>query len=355
LPGTNTVHLKKQSDSDSNGKTFSAVFSFKNEEESIPELVSRMRAVLDAECQKGILSAYELIFVNDASTDTSMEVLMELGEGHSDIKIINMSRTFGLYPCMMAGLEYSSGDLVVYMDADLQDPPELIPKLLEKWRLGKSIDVVHTVRNKRLGESQIKLALTRLAYRILRRITNINLPIEAGDFKLLSRRAVDHLVHLKEKYPYPRGMVCWIGFNQTQIEYDRDARNLGKTKRPIWGLLAIGDFFNSALISFSPVPLQLASLLGFLGCLIALPIELYVLQQKLSGAAVPGLTATMTAILFIGSLQLLAIGVLGLYIHSIHQEVKGRPNYIVASLFGFDEGEPSTTSERYGIITRVKS
>jgi glycosyltransferase involved in cell wall biosynthesis len=324
----------------SSGQSVSVVFSFRNEEENIPELVRRTRAVFNDLKKAGTIESHELIFVNDASTDRSRELLVELDAGHNDIRIINMSRNFGVFPCTFAGFRYTSGDAVIYMDSDLQDPPELIPKIIQKWLDGDSIDVVHTVRSSRAGENWIKLATTKIGYWLLKCISNFDLPAEAGDFKLLSRRAVNHLIKFKEKMPYTRGLVRWVGFNQASITYDRDARFAGETKFPTLGMGAISNFANSALISFSSVPLQVSSLLGLFGCLTSAIMIMHVIFLKISGQSIPGWTAIMTAVLFIGSIQLLATGVLGLYIHSIYQEVKERPNYIIESLYGFENDFP---------------
>jgi len=336
-------------------KTLSLVFSFCNEEENIPELVRRIRAVMSAERNAGTIRSHEMIFVNDASTDRSEELLMELDRGQGDIKIVNMSRNFGVYPCTFAGFQYTSGDAVIYMDSDLQDPPEVISRLIQKWQEGKEVDVVHTVRNTRAGENWFKLLTTRLGYKLLKSISNLELPIEAGDFKLLSRRAVNHLIQLKEKMPYTRGLVCWVGFNQASIKYDRDARFAGETKFRTLGLGAITNFSNSALVSFSSIPLQLSSMLGILGCFVSAPMIIHVTYIKLSGQFVPGWTAIMSAILFIGSIQLLTIGILGIYVHTIYLEVKGRPNYIVGSVYGFDgQGNSNNVVEpaRVGIESK---
>src|SRR5688572_22953518 len=173
--------------------SLSIVFSFRNEEEVLPELLNRVRSVMDQEIAAGHLSEYELIFVNDASTDRSEVILRDAAKERDDIKIITMSRRFGVSPCVLAGMEYSVGDLVVYMDADLQDPPEVIPRMLQTWRERDEVDVVHTQRESRAGESKFKLWITELGYQILRRVSSIDMQIEVGDFKLLSRRAVDHL------------------------------------------------------------------------------------------------------------------------------------------------------------------
>lgn len=318
-------------------KLLSLVFSFRNEEDVLPELIKHTRAVLKQEQSNGTLSCWELIFVNDASTDKSLNILLEYAKGHDDIRIINMSRCFGVSPCVLAGMEYSSGDAVIYMDADLQDPPEIIPEMIKAWQDGEKIDVVHTIRNNRLGESQGKLFITKVGYFILRFVSNINLPVEAGDFKLLSRRAVQHLIKLKEKKPFVRGMVCWIGFNQVTIHYERASRFSGKTKFPVASWKVINNFFDSALVSFSDMPLKIALFIGVLGCVASVFLSMHVVLEKLSGKAIPGWTALMFVIIFFGSVQLITIGILGIYINSIFLEVKNRPNYIVESVFGFKQ------------------
>jgi len=307
----------------------SVVLSFKNEEGTIPELIRRLRNVFDTEYK----NKFELIFVNDNSTDRSEEVLLAAAKGHNDVKIINMSRTFGVSECVLAGMEYSSGDVVIYMDADLQDPPEVIPELITAWKSGENIDVVHTARLSRAGESRIKLWITKLGYIILKYVSDINLQIEVGDFKLLSRRAINHVIKFKEKKPFLRGLVNWIGFNQTTIYYRREARYSGQNKFPTLGYRVIQNFLNSALISFSDLPLKVSFIVGALLSLCALLMLLLivVITQTISL-----LQAVMIVMLFLGGIQLISIGILGLYIYSIFLETKGRPNYIIESTFGFD-------------------
>ncbi|MBI4641094.1 MAG: glycosyltransferase family 2 protein, partial [Candidatus Tectomicrobia bacterium] len=207
-------------------KLISIVFSFRNEEEVIPELVSRVVQVMNREPED-----YELIFINDDSSDNSLSVLLKEREKNPKLKIINMSRRFGVSECVFAGMMHTRGDAVIYMDADLQDPPELIPKLLENWRHGA--DVVHTVRTSRQGESRFKLLLTRLGYNIIGWGASLKLPVEAGDFKLLSRRVVDILLCLPESDPYLRGLVAWVGFTQAAVSYERDQRYAGRSHFPL--------------------------------------------------------------------------------------------------------------------------
>lgn len=323
----------------------SVVFSFRNEQDVLPELIVRARKVLDQLRQDGKLSGHELIFVNDASTDSSLEILLAQARGHNDIRILNMSRKFGVSPCVMAGLQYSSGDAVVYMDADLQDPPEAIPELLEVWQ-EKGADVVHTVRQSRDGEPLVKLFVTRIGYFILNKFTTIKLPVEAGDFKLLTQRAVQHLVKLRESRPFMRGLVCWIGFKQEFVPYHRDARHKGKSKFPVFSLEVIGNFFSSALTSFSAAPLKIAVIFGVLAILFDFAFVAHVLNEKFSGRAIPGWTAIMIATLFLGGVQLFCLGIIGLYINSIHEQSRQRPNFIIESSFGFSPADDKVFLEK---------
>jgi glycosyltransferase involved in cell wall biosynthesis len=321
------------------GIKLSIVFSFRNEDEALEELVTRVRNVLKSEKEKGVISDHELIFVNDRSTDQSEEHLKKLNQGHGDIKIINMSRTFGVSPCVMTGLKYSTGDAAIYMDSDLQDPPEVIPKMLEAWQQGDNIDIVHTVRTFRAGEPYLKLQITKIGYWILRKTASIDLLAEAGDFKFLSRRVIDHINRLNEYNPFMRGIVAWVGFNQAKVGYKRESRFAGDTKFPIFTRRVISNFFSSALISFSSSPLHWASIIGLAGVLLSFGMLLLALFQGVLGLTLPGWLPVVTAILFIGSVQLLGMGILGLYIQTIFIEVKRRPNYIVDSIFGFSEEE----------------
>lgn len=308
----------------------SVVLSFRNEAEVIPELIQR----LDAAITSADLD-YELVFVNDASTDRSLAVLEEHRARNPRIKILNMSRRFGVAPCVMAGFQYARGDAVVYMDTDLQDPPELIPTLVAKWREGA--DVVYTVRTDRRGESRVKLALTRAAYRFIQRLSSIELPVEAGDFKLLSRRVVDELLRLGEQDLYMRGLVTWVGFRQVAVPYERQPRGAGLTHFPLLGSMGPITTFVAGFTSFSHAPLMVSLGLGIaFGGLAKLAI-LWMIVAWLFGAP-PSATAVVVAIgVLCWATLLWGIGVLGLYLARIHREALGRPRYIVASAIGFEE------------------
>ncbi len=312
------------------GPFISVVISFRNEAQVLPELIRRLENSLES-----LKANYELIFVNDASTDNSRDLLIDRMKTDRHIKLINMSRCFGVSPCVMAGLSYSSGDAVIYMDADLQDPPELIPEMIKTWAK-ENVDVVHTRRLSRAGESRIKLWITRLGYLILSRISSVNIEPEVGDYKLLSKRAVKELIRLKEKKPFMRGMVNWIGFKQATIGYHREPRFAGKAKFPILGLGVINNFLDSALISFSEVPLKIALFLGFLVSFGAFCYLVVIFVMKFLGLALPGWAAIMATVLMLGGVQLFTIGFLGLYVNSIFVETKDRPNYIIESTQGFE-------------------
>lgn len=322
--------------------SLSVVFSFRNEEDVLGELLRRSRETLDAEVERGRLSRFEFVFVDDDSTDGSAALLRREADEHGDIRLISMSRCFGVSPCVMAGLRHATGDAVVYMDADLQDPPELIPELLDAFCADGEVEVVHTRRLSREGESSLKLAITHLGYSILHHTSSIDLPMHTGDFKLLSRRAVRHLLSFGEKRPFMRGLVCWIGFKQTAVTYDRAPRAAGETKFPVLSLSVISNFFESALVSFSSAPLHLASLAGLCSAGVGFLVLVHVLIEKSLGHNLPGWTATMVATLFLGSIQLMSLGIIGIYIASIFDESKKRPNYIVKDAYGFPAGVDPT-------------
>jgi polyisoprenyl-phosphate glycosyltransferase len=311
-------------------KLLSLVLSFRNEAEVIPELVDRLdKAIESADLD------YELIFVNDASTDGSLALLEQIRIRNPRVKILNMSRRFGVAPCVMAGFHYARGDAVVYMDTDLQDPPELIPTLVARWREGA--DVVYTVRTDRRGESRVKLALTRAAYRVIQRASSIALPVEAGDFKLLSRRVVDELLRLGEQDLYMRGLVTWIGFRQVAVPYERQPRGAGVTHFPLLGSMGPIATFVAGFTSFSHAPLVLSLLLGIAVGALAKLVLLGMIVAWLVGAP-PSSGAVLVALgVLCWATLLFGIGVLGLYVARIHREALGRPRYIVESAVGFEE------------------
>jgi glycosyltransferase involved in cell wall biosynthesis len=317
-----------------NNLKISVVFSFYNEERIIPELLIRMRKIFSDLIKQDIVREYELIFVNDASTDGSEKLLKKEIE-YGDILLLNMSRNFGVSECVIAGMQFATGDAVIYMDADLQDPPEVIPKLIDAWRLDYETEIVYTTRTNRRGEHWLKVGITKLGYRLINAISDVDLPVDSGDFKLLSRRAVNELLKLNENQPYLRGLVSWIGFKQTQVLYEREARFDGRenTKMNVLSRKVIYYWLDRALISFSDAPLKIILFLGITVSFISLFYIFVVVAQKLLGFSVPGWAALMSAILLLGGVQLITIGGLGLYVSAIFRGSKNRPNYIIKDIY----------------------
>ena len=240
-----------------------------------------------------------------------------------------MSRRFGTGPCVLAGLEKAKGEAVIYMDSDLQDPPEIITKLIDRFE--KGYDVVHTKRTKRLGESRFKMFLTKIAYKIINKTSNIHLPIEVGDFKLLSRRAVDHIISLKEYDPYIRGLSIWIGFKQEFVEYVRQTRSSGKTKfSSLWAGPATQ--FIRGVTGFSTGPLYLGIIIGLFAILFSLILIIYALYAKFTGIAIPGSSGVIITVAFFSGTILTTIGIVGLYIARIYEQTQGRPRYIIKNI-----------------------
>ena len=317
----------------------SVVLSFYNEETVLPELMRRLRHVLRSERDAGHIRAYELVLVNDASTDGSLGILQAEYERERDLVVVTMSNNFGVAECVLAGMRYAKGDAVVYMDADLQDPPEVLSDLLREWRGDPDVEVVYTTRLSRAGEHPLKMWITKLVYWFINAISEIDLPRDSGDFKLLSRRVVDHLIQLREKKPYIRGLVSWIGFKQVPVFYHRAGRHDGReaTKRPALSRKVVNYALDSAIISFSAAPLKAALALGFVVSVIALAYIVVVIAQKILGWYEPGWPALMAAILFLGGIQLFMLGVVGLYVNIIFRNSQARPDYIVKNVIASDE------------------
>ncbi|MFI5023550.1 MAG: glycosyltransferase family 2 protein [Alphaproteobacteria bacterium] len=305
----------------------SIVLSFRNEEKVIPELIRRLSAAL-AQCN----ADYELIFVNDDSTDRSLELLKAQVAADRRVKVITMSRRFGVVECLLAGIERTQGNAVIYLDCDLQDPPELIPELVGEWR--KGADVVYTVRTRRIRESRLKILITRLAYRIITALSEISLPVEAGDFRLLSRRVVNELLRLRESDPYMRGLTTWVGFRQVPVLYERQPRFAGKGHFPLLSANPVKAFL-AGITSFSIVPLYLILLLGLAGVALAAAGLAATAVAALLGAAATGAALTFFFVL-LWAVLMTALGVVGLYVSRIYRDVRGRPRYIVADTIGFD-------------------
>ena len=308
-------------------KLVSIVFSFRNEEKNLKELVKRV----DTALKKVKNYEYELIFVNDDSDDGSENILETLQELYR-IKIINMSRTFGVGPCVLAGFKHAAGDCVIYLDSDLQDPPEIIPNLILEFENGN--DVVHTVREKRLGESTLKLFFTKLAYKTINKLSEINLPIEAGDFKLISKRALQKILSQKEFRPYVRGLSVWVGFKQSFVYYTREARAYGKSKFSLFSQGPVTEFING-VTSYSLKPLYVGIFLGFFSLFFSIALIIYAFYAKYNGLAIPGTTGILIAISFFSGILLFTLGVMGIYIARIFEQARGREKYIVKDIKDF--------------------
>lgn len=305
-------------------KLISYVFSFKNEEKNLEELIQRV----DNSVKKLNKYNYELIFVNDASNDNSEKILLDLQKKYP-ITIINMSRTFGVGPCVLAGFKQAKGDCIIYMDSDLQDPPELLDKLIKEYENGA--EVVHTVRTKRLGESKFKLLITKIAYKIINFLSDINLPTEAGDYKLISKKALTNILEQREFRPYIRGLSVWVGFKQSHVEYVRDARSEGLTKFPLLSSGPITQFI-SGVTAYSLKPLYFGIILGIVSIFFSIILIIYALYMKFTNIAVPGTAGIIITISFFSGIILLTLGITGIYIARIFEEVRGRGSYVIESI-----------------------
>jgi dolichol-phosphate mannosyltransferase len=297
----------------------SVVVPLHDEEDTVRELCRRIDVALT-----GV--PFELILVDDASTDGTPELLDALADEDPGLRVIHLSRNFGHQAALTAGLEHARGDAVTMLDGDLQDPPELLPKMLAHWRSGS--DVVSAVRTYRAGESRLKLTTARWFYRLFARISDLDLTQDAGDFRLLDRRALDALLSMRERNRFLRGMSAWVGYTQTAVPYERDARHAGETKFTLRKMLR---FSLDAITSFSLRPLQLATVLGFLLSVVALLTIPLVIGLRLAGETIPGFATVLCIVLLLGGIQLITIGIIGEYVGRIYDEVKGRPLYLVSS------------------------
>jgi polyisoprenyl-phosphate glycosyltransferase len=292
-----------------------------NEEKNIFLLYNRLRSVLDQ-----LKESFELIFINDGSQDKSLMLIKTLAEQDERVKFINFSRNFGHQVAVSAGLDYTQGKAVVIIDADLQDPPELIIDMYQKMKDG--FDVVYAKRKKREGESFLKLFTAKVFYRLLAKITSVQIPIDTGDFRIISSKVVSVLRKMPERNKYLRGQISWVGFPQTYIEYNRSERANGKTGYTYRKMVR---FALDGITSFSSFPLKVASILGFIVSGIAFIVMLYAIYAHFfSKATVEGWTSLIISILFLGGIQLISIGIIGEYISRINTDVRNRPLYIVS-------------------------
>jgi len=288
-----------------------------NEQELIGAFHERVSAALD-----GV--AFELVLVDDGSSDATPRLLAEIAARDPRVRVVELSRNFGHQTALTAGLDHARGDAVVMMDADLQDPPELIPEMLEHWRAGT--DVVYAVRRRREGETRFKLATARWFYKLFDALADVPLEPDSGDFRLLDRAPLDALLSMRERSRFLRGMTVWIGYTQIAVPYERDARHAGETKYTLRKMLS---FSLDAISSFSHRPLQLATLVGFMCAAIAFVAIPVVVALRLAGSYLPGFGTVTIAVLLLGGMQLMAIGLIGEYLGRIYDEVKRRPLYLV--------------------------
>jgi len=302
-----------------------------NEEAVLEETHRRLSGVLER--IDGI--GYEVVYVDDGSRDGTARVLADLQTDDHHVRVVRFSRNFGHQTAVTAGLEHAKGDAVVLIDADLQDPPEVIPEFVARWREG--YHVAYGVRTRRMGETQFKLATARSFYRLLGRFSETEIPVDAGDFRLMDRRVVNALQAMPERDRFVRGMVAWVGFRQIAVPYERAPRFAGESKYPLFKMLR---FALDGLTSFSVAPLHLATWTGFAASALAMIGVLYALVLRLfTNNWVTGWTALFIAVLFVGGTQLLALGVIGEYIGRIYAESKRRPLYVVQERLGFDRPE----------------
>jgi glycosyltransferase involved in cell wall biosynthesis len=320
----------------------SVVVPCMNEEEGLGETNRRLSAVLEQAAVN-----FEIIYIDDGSTDSTLDVLRDLQAHDTRVRLIRLSRNFGHQIAITAGLEHASGDAVVIIDADLQDPPEVILEFLSKWLDG--YDVIYGVRTERDGETTFKLWSAKLFYRLITHLSDTRIPLDTGDFRLMDRRVVDTLLSMPERDRFVRGMVSWLGFSQIGVSYHRAPRVAGVTK---FSLFRMVRFALDGIVSFSILPLRLATWTGFAASALALfGIVVILLERFLQmPGLVKGWSSAIVAQLFIGGVQLICLGLIGEYVGRIYGESKRRPLYIVRERIGFDVRQPGVTSIRPSMI-----
>ncbi|WP_339204033.1 glycosyltransferase family 2 protein [Paenibacillus sp. FSL K6-3182] len=315
---------------------YSIIVPMYNEEEVIEHTYERLKLVMDStnEC-------YELIFVNDGSKDRTVELISMICDFDPNVRMINFSRNFGHQIAISAGMDYAQGDAIVVIDADLQDPPEVIIDMIAKWKEG--FEVVYGKRLKRKGETMFKKITAKLFYRTLRSLTNVDIPVDTGDFRLIDRKVCDVLRGLKEKNRFVRGLVSWIGFRQTMVEYEREERFAGETKYPLKKMIS---FAIDGITSFSYKPLKIATYVGFTLSITSFLYLLVVIFQKLfTGTTIAGWASIVAVNLLFNGIILMLLGIIGEYIGRIYEESKNRPLYIVREAQGFPAKEDNQSSE----------
>jgi dolichol-phosphate mannosyltransferase len=301
--------------------TYSIIAPVYNEKDCLDALYARVKEVMDTTGEP-----WELIIVDDGSHDGSTEIIRKLGETDPRVRPVIFARNFGHQIAVTAGLDYSRGDAVVIIDADLQDPPEVILDLIAKWHEG--FEVVYAVRSEREGESWFKVTTASIFYRLIYRITDVKIPLDTGDFRLIDRKVVNVMNTMRERHRFLRGMGAWVGFRQIGVPYKRAARMAGETKYPFKKMLLLAL---NAITSFSYVPLQIATFFGFISAGVAiLAIPVVIIMRANGSQAFFGQASTLIAVLFLGGVQLVSLGIVGEYIGRVYDEVKGRPLYIVS-------------------------
>lgn len=305
---------------------FSIVVPVYNEEHVIGEMYGRLHAVME-----GLGQPYEIIFVNDGSSDRTFPILSELCERDVNVRIIDFAKNFGHQTAITAGMDYAEGEAIVVIDADLQDPPEVIPLMVERWNEG--YDVVYGKREERRGETLFKKLSASLFYRLMRRLTDVDIPVDTGDFRLIDRKVCNALKSVKERNRYIRGIISWLGFRQIGVDFRREKRFAGETKYPLRKMLT---FAFDAITSFSFKPLKISSYLGFAMSLASFLYLMFVLYLKLfTGRTVAGWASSMVVNLFFNGVVLMMLGIAGEYIGRIYDETKGRPLYVVRQMKNF--------------------
>ncbi len=300
--------------------TFSIVAPIFNESGNISELYRRVKDVMDTTGEP-----WELVLVDDGSTDGSTEMMRDLAKQDERVRPVIFARNFGHQIAVTAGLDYTRGDAIIIIDADLQDPPEVMLDLIKKWREG--YEVAYAVRAEREGESWFKLVTASLFYRLIYRITDVKIPLDTGDFRLLDRKIVNVMNQMRERHRFLRGMAAWVGFRQIGVPYKRAARFSGETKYPLKKMI---KFASDAITGFSYFPLQLATYVGFVAAGIAIVAIPVVAVMRIAGnSAFFGQASTLIAVLFLGGVQLISTGILGEYLGRMYDQLKGRPLYIV--------------------------
>lgn len=326
-------------------KKLSLLVPMYNEADVIDHFFERVRPILE-----GVALEWEVVCVNDGSKDRTLELLRQWHERDARIKVINLSRNFGKERALTAALDLAVGDAVIPIDADLQDPPELIPRMVELWEQG--FDVVNAIRSSRNSDSLVKRTTARLFYRIMNNVSDTEILRDAGDFRLLSRRVCEVLRSMRETHRFMKGLFAWVGLPSTTINFERNARIGGSTK---WNYWRLWNFALEGIISFSTVPLKIASYLGLLTAVLSLLYAGFlVIRTLIFGDPVPGYPSLMAAVLFLGGVQLIFIGVIGEYIARIHDEVKGRPIYVIDSILGFEDSSAGSVPRDITSCERLK-